>query len=258
MNQSVSFLNPLPTGNLCDKVVAQIAGLIADGVFAPGQKLPPEAEIVRQQGVSRTVVREAISRLQAMGLILTRHGIGSFVREDVDSSSLTIDIGPSGVEHDLLAILELRIGLETEAAALAALRRTQADIDAIEHALDNFAHETTAGGDGIEPDYKFHLALTRATHNRYFFAILTSLGPGAIPRSRCRIDEREFEPKQYLTRVHTEHEDILSAIRRADPDAARAAVRNHLSNGRERMRRAAEQRAAQETQPQSSPPPHGR
>jgi DNA-binding FadR family transcriptional regulator len=246
MSQTAYFLNPLPTGSLSEKVVAQIAGFIEDGTFSPGQKLPPEAEIVRQQGVSRTVVREAISRLQAMGLVVTRHGIGSFVREDVDKSSLTVGIGPSGVAHDLLAILELRIGLETEAAALAAQRRTQTDLDALERALDNLAQETAAGGDGIEPDYEFHLALTRAAHNRYFFSILTSLGPGAIPRSRCRIDEREFELSQYLSRVHTEHEDILSAIRRSDPDAARAAVRNHLSNGRERMRRAAEQRAAQE------------
>ncbi|MDR3723234.1 MAG: FadR/GntR family transcriptional regulator [Terracidiphilus sp.] len=245
MNLSANLLNPLPTGNLCDKVVAQIAKLIAEGTFAPGQKLPPEAEIVRQQGVSRTVVREAISRLQAMGLILTRHGIGSFVREDVDSSALTIDIGPSGVAHDLLAIIELRIGIETEAAALAALRHTQADIDAIERALDTLAQETAGGGDGIEPDYKFHLALSRATHNRYFSDILSSLGPGSIPRSRCSIDEREFDPDQYLRRVHTEHEDILSAIRRSDPDAARAAMRNHLSNGRERLRRAAPPNSAQ-------------
>jgi GntR family transcriptional regulator, transcriptional repressor for pyruvate dehydrogenase complex len=244
MSQPSYVLNPLHSGSLSEKVVAQIAGQITGGSLAPGQKLPPEAEIVRQQGVSRTVVREAISRLQAMGLIVTRHGIGSFVRDDVDRGAVSIELGEPGVARDLLALLELRIGLETEAAALAAQRRTSVDIEALEIALADFARETSFGGDGIDSDFRFHLALAHAARNRYFVDILTALGPGAIPRSRCRIDEREFEPRQYLSRVHAEHEDILSAIQRSDPDAARAAVRNHLGNGRERMRRAAEQRAA--------------
>ena len=246
MSQATPLLTPLSTGSLSEKVVAQIAALIEDGKLAPGQKLPPEAGIVRQQGVSRTVVREAISRLQAMGLIVTRHGIGSFVREGLDRSAVSMALGAPGAAHDLLALLELRLGLETEAAALAAQRRTGADIEALQNALADLARETGAGSDGIDPDFRFHLALARAAHNRYFLNVLSALGPGAIPRSRCRIDEREFEPRQYLARVHTEHEDILSAVCRADPDAARAAVRNHLSNGRERMRRAAEQRAAQQ------------
>jgi DNA-binding FadR family transcriptional regulator len=250
MIQTANLLNPPPAGSLSERVVAQIAGFIHDGTLVPGQKLPPEAEIVRQQGVSRTVVREAISRMQAMGLVVTRHGIGSFVSEGADHAARDIELGEPGVAHDLLALLELRIGLETEAAALAAQRRTTADLAELQRALDDFARETSADGDGIDPDFRFHLALARAAGNRYFLQILTSLGSGAIPRSRWRIDEREFEPHQYLIRVHTEHEDILSAIRRADPDAARAAVRNHLSNGRERMRRAAEQRAAKDTQPQ--------
>lgn len=242
----MEFQNQIAGGSLTEKVVAQIAGLIGEGTLAPGIKLPPEAEIVRQQGVSRTVVREAISRLQAMGLVVTRHGIGSFVCENTERPGLGIELGAPGVAHDLLAILELRIGLEMEAAALAAQRRTPGDLEEMERALNDFAEEMRSGGDGIDPDFLFHMAMARAAHNRYFLDILSSLGPGAIPRSRWRIDEREFEPRLYLNRVHTEHEDILSAIRRGDADAARAAVRNHLGNGRERMRRAAEQRAGQQ------------
>lgn len=235
------------SGSLSGKVVAQIAALIDDGSLTPGDKLPPEAEIVRQQGVSRTVVREAMQRLQAMGLIVTRHGIGSFVREDLERNSLGVEAANPAVARDLVAILELRIGLETEAAALAAQRRTESDLEAMEHALREFSDETNGSGNGIDADFSFHLAIARAAHSRYFLEILSSLGSGSIPRSRLRIDEREEAPRNYLIRVHHEHEDIFNAIRRGDADAARAAVRNHLGNGRERMRRAAEQRAATET-----------
>jgi len=132
----VDFLNHSSNSTrLSNKVVAQITGLIDDGTLTPGAKLPPEAEIVRQQGVSRTVVREAMLRLQAMGLVVTRHGIGSFVRDDVDTSTLGVEAANPAVARDLMAILELRIGLETEAAALAAQRRTQSDLEALECAL---------------------------------------------------------------------------------------------------------------------------
>lgn len=238
-------LYPVPNASgLSGKVVAQISAQIEDGSLGPGDKLPPEAEIVRQQGVSRTVVREAMSRLQAMGLIVTRHGIGSFVREDLERNMLGLDPANPAVARDLMAILELRIGLETEAAALAAQRRTDLDLEAMQRALLDFAEETAGSGNGIDADFFFHLAMARAAHSRYFQEILSSLGPGSIPRSRLRVDEREETPRSYLTRVHLEHEDIYDAIRRGDADAARAAVRNHLGNGRERMRRAAEQRAA--------------
>lgn len=238
----------LPSGSLTEKVVAHISAQIDSGALEPGAKLPSEAEIVRSQGVSRTVVREAISRLQATGLIVTRHGIGSFVCESAPGGSFGFERNGSGAAHEQLAILELRIGLETEAAALAATRRTAADLEAMQGALADFSEQVGAAGDGIDPDFRFHLAIARASHNHYFLDILSSLGPGAIPRSRCSIDEQEMELHEYLKRVNNEHEDILSAILRGDADASRAAVRNHLGNGRERMRRAADQLVLQGAQ----------
>ena len=231
----------VPSGSLTEKVVAHISAQIGNGALAPGAKLPSEAEIVRRQSVSRTVVREAISRLQAMGLIVTRHGIGSFVCEQAAKGSFGFERNGRGTAQEQLAILELRIGLETEAAALAATRRTAGDLEAMQRALAEFSEQMGTGGDGIDPDFRFHLAIATAD-------ILSSLGPGAIPRSRCRVDEQEIEPREYLQRVANEHEDILSAILRGDSDASRAAVRNHLGNGRERMRRAADQLVLQGAQ----------
>ncbi|HUV70332.1 MAG TPA: FadR/GntR family transcriptional regulator [Terracidiphilus sp.] len=240
----MDFQNQPQSGSLTEKVVAHISAQIDGGALEPGAKLQSEAEIVRDQGVSRTVVREAISRLQAMGLIVTRHGIGSFVCEPVAKGSFGFERNGLSAAQEKLAILELRIGLETEAAALAATRRTDADLEAMQRALADFSEQIKTAGDGIDPDFRFHLAIARAAHNSYFFDILSSLGSGAIPRSRCRIDELEMEPREYLKRVANEHEDIYSAILRGDSDASRAAVRNHLGNGRERMRRATEQLVA--------------
>jgi DNA-binding FadR family transcriptional regulator len=244
-----SLLAPPNTSSLSGKVVASVATQIDEGALAPGAKLPPEAELVRQYGVSRTVVREAMQRLQAMGLIVTRHGIGSFVREDLERTPLGLEAVNPAVAHDLVAIMELRIGLETEAAALAAQRRTDGDLVAMQQALSTFIYETNNASSGVDADFSFHLAIARAAHSRYFLEILSSLGPGSIPRSRLRVEAQEVAPRAYLTRVHLEHEDIYDAIRRGDADAARAAVRNHLGNGRERMRRAAEESTARMQQP---------
>lgn len=237
------MLSSRPRGNLTEELLAQIVAQINSGKLQPGTKLPTEIELVQRHGVSRTVVREAIQRLQAMGLILTRHGIGSFVRELPRKKGLQPVLKEAVAAQDLMAIMELRIGLETEAAALAAVRRTRKDLDNLEQVLKQFDKELHEGEDGTASDFQFHLAIMSATRNRYFTDILTSLGAASIPRSRCRIEGREAL-QEYLKRVRDEHEDIYNAILREDPDAARAAARNHLSNGRERMRRAAEQLTA--------------
>jgi len=85
---------------------------------------------------------------------------------------------------------------------------------------------------------RFHLEIARAAGNPYILDILTTLGLKVIPRSRFQIDEQEPQRQEYLKRINNEHEDIYNAIVRADPEASRAAVRNHLGNSRERMRQA--------------------
>src|SRR5258706_6921867 len=100
--------------NLAQAVVAYLSDTIRDGRIRPGEKLPTESEIMRTQGVSRTVVREALSHLQAAGLVETRHGIGTFVLDPPPAQPLGFDPNTLITMRDVLAILELRIGLETE------------------------------------------------------------------------------------------------------------------------------------------------
>jgi DNA-binding FadR family transcriptional regulator len=223
------------SGNLTQQLVVSLSQLIEKGSLRHGEKLPPESEIVRTHGVSRTVVREAISRLQAAGLVETRHGIGTFVLGPGQRPNMGIGIGVATKIRDVLAVLELRIALETEAAGLAAVRRTDEQLSEMRRSLESFRDKLSRGEDTVEPDFEFHLGIARATDNRYFPDVLSHLGASVIPRSRLPV--AELKDATYFDRITHEHDDILNAIQRRDLEGARAAVRNHLVNSRERMRR---------------------
>lgn len=237
--------SPLPTAplkkhrNLAQGVVAHLTDSIKGGSLTPGDKLPTESEIMRTLGVSRTVVREAISNLQAAGLVETRHGIGTFVL--APSAPMGLDPATVVTVRDVLALLELRISLETEAAGLAAGRRSEEQLAQLRAALDNFEECARSGAETVAPDMAFHLLLAQASGNRYFHDILNHLGTNIIPRARLNSARlAQDDPAHYLERVIHEHEDIYSAIARRDAESARAAMRTHLSNSRERLRRAQE------------------
>jgi len=216
------------------------------GPLPPGQKLPTEAALMAEFGVSRTVVREAISRLQAAGLVDTRHGVGTFVARSADGSDANVPrafrIGPEQLAtlQDVVAVLELRIGVETEAASLAAQRRSDDNVRAMRQALADFAAAIEAGGDAVAADFELHREIARATQNSHFAELLGTLGARIIPRARLDPGEA-LSPERlaYLRRVHGEHENIVDAIAARDSDAARAAMRTHLANSRERRRREA-------------------
>jgi len=226
--------------SLAQELVESLGDRIRDGRLAQGVKLPTEAAIMEEFGVSRTVVREAISRLQAAGAVETRHGIGTFV----------VGLGQGGAFHiaqerlttlrDVIAVLELRIGLETEAAALASQRRTSENLAAMRQALAAFNSAVAEGRDAVGADFQLHLEVARATQNRHFSDLLGTLGASIIPRARLDSGAGgDSEARAYLQRVNAEHESIVDAIAAGDAEAARAAMRTHLGNSRERRRRAA-------------------
>lgn len=204
----------------------------------PGEKLPTEAEIMVRFDVSRTVVREALSRLQASSLVETRHGIGTFVLALHDSGNFKITAEDFATVDDVIAVLELRISLETEAAGLAAHRRTDENLVAMETALQAFQASIEIDSDAVPPDFQFHMEVARSTGNRHFTDLMTYLGTMIIPRTRVNTTQNAPEGRlNYLQRVNSEHESIYSAIRNRDAEAARAAMRTHLSNSRERLRK---------------------
>lgn len=219
---------------------------IRDGVLRPGDKLPTESAIMQSFGVSRTVVREALSKLQAGGLVETHHGIGTFVLQPRAAGMFRLDAGDIATSVDVLAVLELRISLETESAGLAAVRHTEAQLQAMRQALDDFETNVAQAGDTVAPDFRFHLEIAQATGNPYFADIMSNLGTTIIPRTRINALRNIDRGAEYLSRVNREHEEIYAAIARRDPESARAAMRIHLTNSRERLRLA--QEAARQAQ----------
>ncbi|RZJ09035.1 MAG: FadR family transcriptional regulator [Rubrivivax sp.] len=222
------------------ELVDSLGDRIRAGELKAGDKLPTEAAIMAEFHVSRTVVREAISKLQAAGLVETRHGIGTFVLGPGDGPSFKITPEQFSTLQDVIAVLELRIGLETEAAGLAALRRSDANVTALRRALDAIIAAVEAGQDSVAADFQFHLEICRATQNSHFTDLMATLGAQIIPRARLEPASLDMstEREAYMRRVNAEHESILDAIASQDAESARAAMRTHLSNSRERRRRA--------------------
>ena len=224
--------------NLAFDVVDALVERVRTGTLAVGTKLPTEAAIMDEFGVSRTVVREALSKLQASGVVQTRHGVGTFVVGLGDASAFRIGPEQLATLRDVIAVLELRIGLETEAAGLAAVRRTDANLTTMRQALDDFYAAVNAGLDAITADFAFHAEIARATQNPHFTDLISALGMTAIPRARLATPSlADADKSNYLRRVNTEHESIYDAIAAQDPEAARAAMRTHLTNSRERRRK---------------------
>lgn len=227
--------------SLALRVVEAMQARIREGQLEPGTKLPTEGQVMDEFGVSRTVVREALSKLQAAGLVATRHGVGTFVVGPGQEAGFRIDPQHLETLRDVIAVLELRMGVETEAAGLAAQRRSATNLDVMRAALDDFALSVEAGRDAVAADVRFHGEIARATQNTHFANLLGSLGARIIPRARLDpADVVDEERRNYLRRVNAEHESIYDAIARADAESARAAMRTHLSNSRERRRRAAD------------------
>jgi DNA-binding FadR family transcriptional regulator len=229
---------PKRNRNLAADLVESLGDRIRDGRLAAGAKLPTEAAIMVEYGVSRTVVREALSKLQAAGQVLTRHGIGTFVVGPGETAPFRIAPEQLATLDDVIAMLELRIGLETEAAALAAQRRSDANLRQMRAALADFSRAIEGGQDAVGADFRFHLEIARATQNSHYAELMAVLGRGIIPRARLDAPVVMDEARRdYLRRVNSEHDSILDAIARHDAEAARAAMRTHLANSRERRRR---------------------
>ncbi len=226
-----------PPTNLTDELVRRLAAEIENGKLQPGAKLPTEHEIMASTGVSRTVVREAISALRARGLIVTRQGSGAFVSPEVQRRPFRIDPDELASLAEVLRIMELRISVEVEAAGLAAERRTTAQLAEIGRRLKAVERAVERGESAIDADFAFHKAIFDAVDNPHFPRFLEFLGRYIIPRQSVRWPSGSDDgQKAYLERIQEEHAAIHAAIRAREPDRAREAARLHLVNSMTRYR----------------------
>jgi GntR family transcriptional repressor for pyruvate dehydrogenase complex len=234
-------LGPLPPPRpMSREVVDRLASEIRARRLRRGARLPSEQQMMAAFGVSRTVVREAVAALRADGLVVSRQGAGTFVAGDADRRPFRI--APQGLRSidEVLDILELRMGVEVEAAGLAAERASPARLRRVREALGAIDRAIAAGEPAIDEDFTFHAAIAEAADNPYFGRFLGFLGRLIIPRQSIRVQRTPpAEQRSYLNRIQAEHRAIFLALRQGDAPAARSAMRRHLANGRERYRRLA-------------------
>jgi DNA-binding FadR family transcriptional regulator len=235
----LSLLAPLPpTQSRAGELTDRLAGEIIGRRIAPGSRLPTEQEMMATFGVSRTVVREAVAALRAEGLVETRQGVGAFVTRDVQRRPFRIE--PSEIRSipDVLNVMELRTGVEVEAAGIAAERGTASARGRIERALQAFDAAVTRGEAAIDEDFRFHQAIAEATRNPQFARFLEFLGRFLIPRQSIRVGlQRPQDLRTYLQRIQAEHRRIYEAICAGDAAAAQRAMRRHLMGSRRRYQR---------------------
>jgi DNA-binding FadR family transcriptional regulator len=229
---SAGFTRIVPSRGLAYEVVERIRADIGNGNLRPGARLPTEQDMIATLGVSRTVVREAVAALRAEGLVITRQGVGAFVADDMRLRPFRIAPGGLRSIAEILQVMELRTGVETEAAGLAADRASPADIAAIEAALETFDRAIGGGDLAVAEDLAFHRGIAAATGNPHFASFLEFLGRFIIPRQSVRIAMPD--PRDYLATIQAEHREIVAAIRARSADEAQAAMRRHLANSRER------------------------
>jgi DNA-binding FadR family transcriptional regulator len=222
--------DPTPRStSLTDALFDKLEQKIRSGELAPGSRLPTQKEIALSENVSRTVVREAVARLGAHGLTVSRQGSGVYVADTAEYRALQITRGELNELSDVIKLLEIRLGVETEMAGLAAARRTTADIGALQQALHDMEQAVNDPVVAARADREFHLAIARATQNEYYVRFIDFLGLRLVPPRTLFIGHGPDEAQMgYADKVRNEHDAVVDAIVRMDTARAREAARHHM------------------------------
>ncbi|SMH33204.1 FadR/GntR family transcriptional regulator [Mesorhizobium australicum] len=235
MSMNDDTLAPVRRPKLADRLVEEIRTRISSGDLKPGSRLPTEQQLTEEHRVSRTVVREAVTRLAADGLVTARQGAGVFVNDRPEAllGSLLADM--TGKVSMVLNVLEVRMAIEIEAAALAAQRRTASQEADIRVAFSAFDKQLSRGEPTGAADFDFHRAIAAATSNPFYVEILDVLGRRTIPRDLVTtVSASLLQSSDYQQRLQAEHRDIMNAIIDGDATSARDAMRRHLSASQRR------------------------
>jgi DNA-binding FadR family transcriptional regulator len=223
-------------GNLAEIVVAKLSERIDSGLYAPGEKIPSSAQLCEEFGVSRTVIREALTSLKVGGRVNARQGAGVYVTEK-DAKTLNYEISRVEDIRSAMQILELRLGVEMQSVALAAARRTPEALAEIARAYDHLETlETDDAEVEARADFDFHLAIARATRNPHFPQFLEAV-IGEISFDLVLKHRQSARTHQtYLKKINREHAAILAAITQGDSKAAKNALALHLEESLNRYR----------------------
>ena len=223
---------PRAKPGLADRVYHLLYSRISNGDYPANQKLPSEKALADEFGVSRPVLREALERLREQGLVHSRQGAGSYVRE-----VRTVPLGFARVETiaDIQRCYEFRICIETMAARLAAGRRDEEALDEIATALSLMEGATNSQTHREDADFAFHLAVAKAANNQYFEASMRALREHIYVGMKLHGQSLMTDGARALRNVFGEHSAIFAAIRDGDGDTAAGLMHGHLAHSRDRL-----------------------
>ncbi|RVT42303.1 FadR/GntR family transcriptional regulator [Sphingobium algorifonticola] len=215
---------------LGDLVYAKIAGRIRSGEYAVDTRMPTEKEFSEMLGVSRPVVREALARLRDAGVVVSRRGSGTYVQRKPEVRGEA----PLTSIADMRRCLEFRISFEGEAAYHAALGVPEDRHDLIA-AITRLQRDSEELRMDTEDDFAFHLAVAKASGNRFFVGTLEKLRESVITAMGITPSFMAVRTPDRLAMLHAEHVAVYDAIMANAPDSAREAMRTHLKNAMQRV-----------------------
>lgn len=215
-------LRPLQRPRLYEQVVDQIQAWIAQNGLEVGDRLPPERELASRLGVSRATVSQALVAMEVVGMVSVRHGDGVVLVEPAGSAKVVNALRRHA--QQLPEIIEAREALETKLAALAAGRRTESDLAAMDEALAFMERDIASGGRGVEADERFHAAVTAAGHSPLLARLMAEISD-LIRETRISSLSQPDRPVNSLRG----HRKIADAIRAGDAEAAALAMQEHVA-----------------------------
>lgn len=228
----------VPAARLADQLSHRMASLIHRGDFGEGGKLPPESGLADRFGVSRPVIREALSRLRAMGFITSRRGSGSYVRERNSipmQTDATIGFRPMSSLAQVRQCFEFRATVEGDAAYCAAQNRTPGMLVTMRGALDRMEEAIATGTVGMSADFEFHLSVARASGNEFYESVMEAMRAPIEFAINLARSLAMTHPLDHLLIVQGEHVATFKAIEAGDRDAARLAMRTHVEHACQRV-----------------------
>ncbi len=221
-----------PRETVVDAIVRVLVQYIADNRLQAGDRLPSERTLVEMLGASRLPIREALSVLKGLGIIESRHGRGFFVKQ-LDPAAVFGMLSPLLKIQTAMTqqhLLEVRLALEMDIAALAAQHRSDENLDLLDTELDAMRESICDRAEYVTHDKAFHRELAGATGNPVFSVFMAS-----ITDLLAELHDRFRDDLAFRQEAICEHEKIVQAVRDSDADAARAAMQNHLSSAFKRL-----------------------
>lgn len=220
---------------LPSRVAYLLGAAIAEGRWKAGERLPTEQALADAYGVSRNVVREAISRLRADGVVQSRQGVGAFVLRGQPAAPLRFDREMLADPATLQSLFELRAILEIQSAGLAAERHGASELAAISSALDRMVSEVEDPTGGVEADLDFHRAVAGAAKNPYITKVISFLSDQISETILAARFRPGISASDIIRITIKEHTAIRNAISTKSAEAARGAMASHIRNAASRM-----------------------